>query len=181
MAEINLQCNNLSQIHSSVFFRMKTLWQVEHTWGKCWTKFGWNTSRDEWVIGQTSECTKRENFRGSRKLPQAHEKSVRWKWKKENDARVKYYWWKEGIYRVSMKNSCHGYQPASTRWLLIQWRYYLFSRQVNGCLGDGFSSVGAWTVAIKLAMAGTQDWWRRFPPLLVCWFYMVRTCWVLDN
>ena len=25
-------------------------------------------------MGQTSECTKRENFRGSRKLPQAHEK-----------------------------------------------------------------------------------------------------------
>ena len=26
------------------------------------------------VIRQTSECTKRENFRGSRKLPQAHKK-----------------------------------------------------------------------------------------------------------
>ena len=67
MAEINLQCNNLSQTHSSVFFRLKIVWQVEHTWGKCWTKFGWNSSRNEWVIGQTSECTKRENFRGSRK------------------------------------------------------------------------------------------------------------------
>ena len=26
----------------------------------------------------------------------------------------------DGFYRVSMKNSCHGYQPASTRRLLIQ-------------------------------------------------------------
>ena len=33
MVEINLQCNNLSQTHSSMFFRMKTVWQVEHTWG----------------------------------------------------------------------------------------------------------------------------------------------------
>ena len=32
--------------------------------------------------------------------------------------------------------------------------------------GDGFSSVGARTGAIKLAMAGTQDWWHRFSPLL---------------
>ena len=44
-AEINLQCNNLSQTHSSVFFKLKTVWQVEHTWGECWIKFGWNPSR----------------------------------------------------------------------------------------------------------------------------------------
>ena len=42
----------------------------------------------------------------------------------------------------------------------------LFSKQVNGCQGDGFLSVGAQTGAIKLAMAGTQDWWCGFPPLL---------------
>ena len=34
------------------------------------------------------------------------------------------------------------------------------------CQGDGFSSEGARTGAIKLTMAGTQDWWRRF---LHCW------------
>ena len=33
-----------------------------------------------------------------------------------------------------------------------------------------FSSVGTQTVAIKLAMAGTQDWWCQFPP-----------CWVADS
>ena len=33
--------------------------------------------------------------------------------------------------------------------------YYLFSKQVNRCHGDGFSSVGTRTGAIKLAMAGT--------------------------
>ena len=44
--------------------------------------------------------------------------------------------------------------------------YYLFSKQVNWCQGDGFSSVGARTGVIKLAMTGTQDWWCRFSPLL---------------
>ena len=29
MTKINLQCNNLSQAHSSVFFRLKTVRQVE--------------------------------------------------------------------------------------------------------------------------------------------------------
>ena len=53
-------------------------------------------------------------------------------------------------------------------------RYYLF-RQVNWCQGDGFFlSLG--TRAGAIAMAGTQNWWRRFPPLLGCQFYMVRTC-----
>ena len=33
--------------------------------------------------------------------------------------------------------------------------------------GYQFSSVGAQIGAIKLAMAGTQDWWHQFPPLLV--------------
>ena len=33
---------------------------------------------------------------------------------------------------------------------------------------DGFSSVGARMGAIKLAMAGTQDRWCRFSPLLGC-------------
>ena len=42
-------------------------------------------------------------------------------------------------------------------------RYYLFSKRVNWCQGDGFLSMGTRTGAIKLAMAGTQDW-------------MVRTC-----
>ena len=32
--------------------------------------------------------------------------------------------------------------------------YYLFSKRVNWCQGDGFSSVGTQTGAIKLAMAG---------------------------
>ena len=31
----------------------------------------------------------------------------------------------------------------------------LFSKRVNKCQGNGFSSVGARTSAIKLAMAGT--------------------------
>ena len=30
MAKINLQCNNLSQTNSNVFFRLKTECQIEH-------------------------------------------------------------------------------------------------------------------------------------------------------
>ena len=44
--------------------------------------------------------------------------------------------------------------------------YHLFGKRVNGCQGDGFSSVGTRTGAIKLAMTGTEDWCHRFPPLL---------------
>ena len=53
-------------------------------------------------------------------------------------------------------NDC-GYNEGTT---------YLFSKWVNLCQGDGFLSMGAQTGAIKLAMAGTQDWWCQFPPLL---------------
>ena len=42
--------------------------------------------------------------------------------------------------------------------------YYLFSKQVNGHQGDGFSSMGglgARMCIIKLAMADTYDWWHQ--------------------
>ena len=61
---------------------------------------------------------------------------------------------------------CYGYQTTSGHRLYIHYRYYMFSKRVNRCQGDDFMSVGARTDAIKLALAGTQDWWRRFPPLL---------------
>ena len=32
--------------------------------------------------------------------------------------------------------------------------------------GGWFSEHGRMNGAMQLAMAGTQDWWRRFPPLL---------------
>ena len=35
MEIIGLQCNGLSQIHSSVHFRLKIVQQVEHTLEKC--------------------------------------------------------------------------------------------------------------------------------------------------
>ena len=37
----------------------------------------------------------------------------------------------------------------------IEGTTYLFSKRVNRCQGDGFSSVGAQTGTIKLTMAGT--------------------------
>ena len=48
-------------------------------------------------------------------------------------------------------------------WISISFRSMIVdtmkvSKWVNECQGDGFSSVGAQTVAIKLTMAGTQDW-----------------------
>ena len=88
METISLQCNGLSHIHSSVYFRLKIVRQVEHTLEKCWHKFGWNPLRNEWVIQHTSECTKREfekillGFMGA---PASPRKSVRWKWKKQTN------------------------------------------------------------------------------------------------
>ena len=54
----------------------------------------WLKSIKKWVsyISQRSECTKRENFRGSRELPQTHEKVCdenETKKQEKNDARVK--------------------------------------------------------------------------------------------
>ena len=88
--------------------------------------------------------------------------------KKKNHRRLKYFCGQEGVYKTRAESSCNEYQTISAQRFLIHWRYYLFSKRVNGCQGDGFSSVGSQTGAIKLAMAGTQDWWRRFPPLLGC-------------
>ena len=72
-------------------------------------------------------------------------------------------------------------KQASSQRFWTQWRYHLFSKRVNWCQGGWFFERGRTNGAIKLAMAGTQDRWRRFSPLLDYWFYIVRTCWVLDN
>ena len=48
----------------------------------------------------------------------------------------------------------------------IEGSYYMFSKRMNRCQGDDFTSMDARTGTIKLALAGTQDWWHRFPPLL---------------
>ena len=152
MATISLQCNGLSQIHSSIYFRVKIVWQVEHTWEKCW--YNW---RNEWVIWQTSECTKRVKLPGFTQAPETPESPrKRCAWKKEkNDGHLKYFWWKEGVYKAHVENLCNGYRTTPAQQFLIHWRYYLFSKRVNRCQGDGFLSVGAWTDTIKLAMAGT--------------------------
>ena len=57
MATISLQCNSLSQMHSSVYFRLKIARQVEHTYmGEVLTQVWLNPLRNERDIGQTSEC-----------------------------------------------------------------------------------------------------------------------------
>ena len=44
--------------YSGMFYRLKIVWQVEHTLEKWWHKFCLNPSRNERVIRQASECTK---------------------------------------------------------------------------------------------------------------------------
>ena len=55
---------------------------------------------------------------GSCRLPQAHEKvrneNETNKQLRKNDACVKILLMEEGVYRVHVKNSCHGYQQASS-------------------------------------------------------------------
>ena len=117
MATINLQCNSLSQIHFSVFYRLKIVWQIGHTLKKCWYKFGWNPLRNEWVIGQTSECTKRgfeKILPGFMKVPASPQKVCNKNEQRKNNMCVKCYWWKESVYRARVENSCHGYQWASS-------------------------------------------------------------------
>ena len=78
MATINLQCNSLSQIHSSVYFRLIIVWQIEH--GR-----SVDTNLAEIHEAMSGLLNKQVNvqkeslkttFWGSHKLPQAHEKSV---------------------------------------------------------------------------------------------------------
>ena len=155
MATISLQCNDLSEIHSSVYSRLKIARQVEeHTWEKCWHKFGWNPLRNEWVIWQRSECTKREFEKNSFGVDASSRKPMikvcdENETRKKNDGHLKYFCGEEGVYKARAEYSCHGYQTTSGHRFLIHWRYYLFSKRVNRCHGDGFSSVGARTAPLN--------------------------------
>ena len=55
--------------------------------------------------------------------------------------------WKAGVMNIKRLQVNHS--------SYIEGTSYLFSKQVNRCQGDGFSSVGAQTGDIKLAMAGS--------------------------
>ena len=54
-------------------------------------------------------------FRGSRELPQAHEKvcDEDESRKKKNDGRLKYFCGQEGVYKTRAESSCNGYQTTS--------------------------------------------------------------------
>ena len=80
---------------------------------------------------------------------------MKMKVEEKNDGRLKYFLMEGRVYKVHAENSCHGYQTTSGQRFFIHRRYYLFNKRVNRCQGDGFSSVGAQTGAIKPAMAGT--------------------------
>ena len=61
---------------------------------------------------------------------------------KKTDGRLKYFCGQEGVYKIRVESLCNGYQTTSAH----------ERGHMNG--------------AIKLALAGTQDWWHRFPPML---------------
>ena len=99
----------------------------------------------------------KNNFRGSHKLPQAHEKvcNENERRKKEQQApKIIFDGRKEFIRRVR-KTRLMDIKRLQVNDSSYIWRYYLFSKRVNRCQGDRFLSVGAQTGAIKLAMAGT--------------------------
>ena len=57
-------------------------------------------------------------FRGSRKLPHAHEKVCdenerNKEIRKKNDGCLKYFCGEEGVYKAHAENWCHGYQTTS--------------------------------------------------------------------
>ena len=62
-----------------------------------------------------------KNFRGSRKLPHAHEKvcDENERNKKKNDGRLKYFCDQEGVYKTRAESSCNGYQTTSAQRFLI--------------------------------------------------------------
>ena len=70
MEKINQQCNNLSKKYSSVFFRHKEMSEL---------------------LDKQVNAQKEKIFRGSRKLPQVHEKvcDENERRRKKNDTRVK--------------------------------------------------------------------------------------------
>ena len=57
---------------------------------------------------------------------------------RKNDGRLKYFCGQEGVYKTRAESSCNEYQTTSAQRFLIHLRYYLFSKLVNGCQGDGF-------------------------------------------
>ena len=64
----------------------------------------------------------KKSFRGSRKLPQAHEKVCdenETKKQEKNDGRLKYFCGEEGVYKARAEYSCHGYQTTSGHRFLI--------------------------------------------------------------
>ena len=149
---INLQYNSLSHIHSltSVFFRLKKVWLVGHTREKCWYKFGWNPLRNEWVIGQTSECITREfenNFCSSHKVSQTHKKVCN-----ENERRRwsmwKFFWWKEGVYKAHAENSGHAWISTSFRSMILDTMKVLYERM--------FAS--GWFFFVETRMSAINGW-----------------------
>ena len=66
---------------------------------------------DKQVIGQKEYL--KNYFRGSRELPQAHEKSVmKMKVERKNNGCLKYFCGQEGVYKTRVESSCNGYQSS---------------------------------------------------------------------
>ena len=103
-----------------------------------------------------NECLKYKFRDSCQGVTQAHEKctmKIKESRKKTTTGAYIFDGRKEGVYKARTENSCHGYQVNDSSY--IEGTSYLFSKRVNRCQKDGFSSMGARMDAIKLAMAGT--------------------------
>ena len=93
--------------------------------------------------------------------------------KKVCDEKNKFLWWKEEFIRLHQKS---GGTDLDELWDTVS----TLNKGTNS-LVTSESEPDGWFIVrrhkmsvIKFAMAGSQDWWCRFPPSLVYQFYIVR-------
>ena len=99
---------------------------------------------------------------------------MKMKVRKKNDNRVIFLWWKEEFIRLYQKS-------GGTDFNELQDTVSTLNEGTNSLITSKLEP-DRWfvvrrckTSAIKFAMAGSQDWWCRFPQSLVYRFYIVRT------
>ena len=125
----------------------------------------WLKSVKKWVSYLTNKWMHRKlpGFTQAEALTSPR-KSVWWKWKKERR--------KNDVY----KNGCEEFIRHLWKGRVIDIKELQVNNSwynegticlVNGWQGDDFLSVGRRTGAIKLTMAGIQDWWYWLPPFCV--------------
>ena len=94
--------------------------------------------------------------------------------RRKNDDCVIFLWWKEEFIKLYQKSGGIDFNE-------LQDTVSTLNEGINSPVTSE-SEPDGWfvmrrckTSAIKFAMAGSQDWWYRFPQSLVYRFYIVRT------